>query len=61
MRRHKLNEDELKNISGIKVNKSCWKKLRNLSTDREVPLAKVAKEILESYANKKLKHTEELT
>lgn len=53
-----MSENDIRNISNIKVNKECYKSLKKISIDRETTLQKVVQEVLERYTNKKVKQTD---
>lgn len=46
-------EENYKNVSNIKVSKECFKRLKILSIDKDIPLNKLVADILEQSVSKK--------
>jgi hypothetical protein len=48
-----MSDNNIRNISNVKVSNECFKSLKKLSIDKETSLQKVVQEILERTMSKK--------
>jgi hypothetical protein len=47
-----MKDDDMKNVSNIKISKECFKVLKKLSIDKEISVQQVVSEILEKVTKK---------